>query len=69
MPTKTLPSAKKKMPSPTAMIEMSLDSLAMFFCRGESRSATLCVSPAILPNSVHMPVANTTARPWPSTAV
>ena len=65
MPTKSLPSAKKKMPRPTAIIEMSCESRAMFFCSGESRSSTLCVSPAILPNSVRMPVAYTTARPWP----
>ena len=57
MPTKILPIAKKKMPRLTAMIEMSRDSRAMFFCSGESRSATFCVSPAILPNSVLIPVA------------
>ncbi len=41
----------------------------MFFCSGDSRSVTPCVSPAILPNSVLMPVAYTMARPCPRTAV
>ena len=61
---------KKTTPIVTARTVTTFVSRLISFCSGESSSATLWVSSAIVPNAVPMPVAKTTARPVPeATAV
>ena len=60
MPASQTDKAKNSAPTPTAIKVTTLVTTAISICSGLSSSPTLWVSRAILPNSVSMPVANTT---------
>ena len=62
------PTAKKSRPIPTATIPITRLRCAISVRSGETTSPAVCVRWAILPNSVCMPVAKTTARAWPETS-
>ena len=52
---------------PVASAATMRDSRAISRCSGDASLPAVCVRWAILPNSVRMPVAYTTARAWPDT--